>query len=147
MPVGRSSCDEYSAGSVAIRYACTASSVASQPNSPASSRIARRYVRPGLAAGKVLNPLRRFLRKTVAGVRADVMDGEDQGIAAEQGQREVKPKMRALIVNYVRAEFVDGLPLCAAADAISHPDVALEVNVQAVREHKHASAKRLQQLA
>ena len=35
------------------------------------------------------------------------MDGEDQGIAAQQRQREVKPKMRALIVNYVRAEFVD----------------------------------------
>jgi hypothetical protein len=31
----------------------------------------------------------------------------------------------------------------AAADAISHPDVALEVNMQAVWEHKHASAKRL----
>jgi hypothetical protein len=42
---------------------------------------------------------------------------------------------------------VDRLPLGAAADAVGDPDITLEVDRQAVREHEHPGAELLHQFA
>ena len=60
-----------------------------------------------LTPRQVFNPLRRFLREVIAWMRPDVMDGENQGIAAQQRHREIKPKVGALIMDDVGVEFMD----------------------------------------
>jgi len=56
------------------------------------------------AADKHLNPKRRLLRKLVTGMRPKIMHGAYQRIPTPQRQRQVKPGMKALIVNHVRCE-------------------------------------------
>ncbi len=75
VPVARSSVAAYASGSVARRWAKTASSVGSQPSSAASVAIPRRYVRPvatcGHWRGSSLSENRPRNSSSVAGGRDD----------------------------------------------------------------------------
>ena len=62
----------------------------------------------GVPPRKRLDPLRCFSRKPIAGVRPEVVDREDQWIAAQQRQRQIEPQVPALIVEEIWPEVCDG---------------------------------------
>ena len=57
------------------------------------------------------------------------------------------PGVPSVISSLPSGLIVDGLSFHFAADAIGHPDIAFEVDVQAMRENEHAGAERLYQLS
>src|SRR5258708_1822494 len=61
----------------------------------------------GAAAEKHLDPKRGFLRKLVTGMRPKIMNGAHQRVLAPHRQGQIKPRMKALIVNHVRCEICD----------------------------------------
>ena len=69
----------------------------------------------GATPGKHLDPQRGLLRKAVARVGFEVVNCKNERIPTQQGQRQVKPKVGALIVDHIWCKIVN--PLTNAANS------------------------------